>query len=80
MLAAIAHEVGHIIFFFLDGKESYDKEAEEMKADSYVKKVLLEYHSIETLKCLINSGSYPKEMCAQMERRIERLKCRGLFD
>lgn len=80
MLAAIAHEVGHIIFFFLDGKESYDKEAEEMKADSYVKKVLLEYHSIETLKCLINSGNYPKEMCAQMERRIERLKCRGLFD
>lgn len=80
LLASIAHEVGHVIFFFLSNNETYDNEAEEMKADTYAKKVHLDIPLIESLKLLINSGYYPVELCDQMMRRIERLKSKGLFE
>lgn len=79
LLAALAHEVGHLIFYFLNNKEMYDKEAEEMKADSYAKRVHLDIPLKEVLNLLRKSERYPSELCEQMQRRIDNLNQRGLY-
>ena len=60
MLAAIAHEVGHIIFYFLDGKEN-KRDMEEVICDNYACRMGLGKPLASVLDKLINLGGYSQE-------------------
>ena len=54
--AAIAHEVGHIMYFYLDNKDSYPNE--EVYADNIACRIGLRYSIISLLDKLISCGRY----------------------
>jgi hypothetical protein len=70
LLAAMAHEVGHIIFFFLTNKEMYSKSIEEIKADEYAAIMGLGVPLVSAICKMIDIGLYNKKMIKQMEFRI----------
>ncbi len=55
--AAIAHEIGHVIFFFIEDKEN-KKDMEEVICDQYACRMGLADSLISLLDKLISSGDY----------------------
>ena len=57
--AAVAHEIGHVIFFFIEDKEN-KKDMEEVICDQYACRIGLADSLISLLDKLISSGDYPQ--------------------
>lgn len=74
MMAAIAHEIGHIIFFFLENKEIYSKSCEEVKADGYAKIMGLEDPLKSVLHKMKNSDLFSQEQKNVIESRLRFLE------
>lgn len=70
-LASIAHEVGHIILYFLTNNVLYDQ---EKKADEYVATMGLGYPLKSVLMKLVNSGLYSEEYCEYFNSRISHIE------
>lgn len=70
MMAAIAHEIGHVIMFFREDKENFQGQAEEVCCDSYACKIGLAVSLSSLLSKLINSNLYTKEQSAVMKNRL----------
>ena len=60
MYAAIAHEVGHVIFFFKEEKEN-KKDFEEIICDYYACLMGLAESLVSLLNKLIRSGDYSQD-------------------
>ena len=70
MIAAIAHEVGHIIFYFKTNKEDFQGQAEEVCCDTYACRMGLAIPLCSLLEKLIDSGDYQMELINQMKNRL----------
>ena len=70
MIAAIAHEVGHIIFYFKTNKEDFQGQAEEVSCDTYACRMGLAIPLCSLLEKLIDSGDYQMELVNQMKNRL----------
>ena len=70
MMAAIAHEIGHIMFFFKSDKEKYGGQAEEVFCDQFACKIGLAKPLNTLLNKLVLSGDYKEELVRQMKNRI----------
>lgn len=70
MIAAIAHEVGHIIFYFKTNKEDFQGQAEEVCCDTYACRMGLAIPLCSLLEKLIDSGDYQMELVNQMKNRL----------
>ena len=64
--AAIAHEIGHILYFYLENKDSYP--CEEIYADSIACRIGLSNPTISIIDKLISSGKY-QDLEKQLEIR-----------
>jgi len=71
MLAAVAHEVGHIILFFHEKKAWSHGDGEEMQCDDYACKMGLKEEMVSLLNKMIDSGEYEQEKTECFRRRIE---------
>ena len=71
-LAAIAHEIGHIMFFFLEDKQI----DEEFKADDFACKMGLSEELLGLLEKLKNSGVYNEATTYHLGLRIEAIRRR----
>lgn len=69
-LAAIAHEIGHIMFFFLENKQI----DEEFKADEYACQMGLSVELLGLLEKLQKSGIYNEHTTRQLELRLKAIK------
>ena len=70
MIAAIAHEVGHIIFYFKTNKEDFQGQGEEVCCDTYACRMGLAIPLCSLLEKLIDSGDYQMELVNQMKNRL----------
>lgn len=71
LLAAIAHEIGHIIFYFLEDKSSCSEQLhEELISDMYACRIGLKESLSSLLNKLIQSGLYPNGQKLQMIIRL----------
>ena len=70
MFAAIAHEVGHIILFFREDKNSYKGQAEEVCCDMYACKIGLAVPLSSLLKKMIESHLYSLEQVDILKNRL----------
>lgn len=68
--AAIAHEIGHIMFFFLENKQI----EEEFKADEFACKMGLSEELLGLLQKLKNSGIYNETTTDHLRLRIEAIR------
>lgn len=57
-MAAFAHELGHLAFFFLERKSQMDSLSEEVYADTYPRDLGLQKYLSSILKKLIESNLY----------------------
>jgi hypothetical protein len=73
IMASVAHEVGHIIFFFLTNKAIYGKTGEEIVADEYATRMGLGEHLKSALIKLMGSGLYSEGQRDLMRIRIQRI-------
>lgn len=69
MMAAIAHEIGHIMFFFKSDKEIFVGQSEEVYCDMFACKMGLGKPLNTLLNKLIKSGDYQEELNKQMKTR-----------
>lgn len=69
-LAAIAHEIGHIMFFFLENKQI----DEEFKADEFACQMGLSVELLGLLEKLQKSGIYNEHTTRQLELRLKAIK------
>lgn len=74
MIAAIAHEVGHIIFYFKTNKEDFQGQAEEVSCDTYACRMGLAIPLYSLLEKLIKTGNYQLELVNQMINRLLYIK------
>lgn len=77
MIAAIAHEVGHIIFYFKTNKEDFQGQGEEACCDIYACRMGLSKPLYSILEKLICSGDYPEALVNQMKNRQIYMKLFG---
>ena len=70
IMAAIAHEIGHIVFFFKSDKEQYVGQAEEVYCDQFVCKIGLAKPLYTLLNKLVLSGDYQEELVQQIKNRL----------
>lgn len=70
-LAAIAHEIGHIMYFFLEGKERLN---EELKADEFAGKMGFAAALSRLLEKLAEANSYDEEAKNDLMYRSSVLK------
>jgi deoxycytidylate deaminase len=70
MMAAIAHEIGHIMFFFKSDKEKYGGQAEEVYCDQFACKIGLAKPLYTLLNKLVLSGDYQEELVQQIKNRL----------
>jgi deoxycytidylate deaminase len=70
MIAAIAHEIGHIIFYFKTNKEDFQGQGEEVCCDTYACRMGLAIPLCSLLEKLIDSGDYQMELVNQMKNRL----------
>lgn len=70
MLAAVAHEVGHIMFYFHTEKDKYNGNIEEMICDSYACRMGLKDEMISLLKKMVESGECSQNQVKQFKLRI----------
>jgi hypothetical protein len=68
LLAGVAHEVGHIIFYFRTDKDQLHG-FEEINSDYYASEMGLLHPLLTLLRKLITSGLYPDELVEQMRQR-----------
>ena len=68
-MAAFAHELGHLAFFFLNSKCQMDSLAEEVYADTYPRDLGLQKHLSSILKKLIESNWYDKTLTELIKYR-----------
>lgn len=68
--AAIAHEIGHIIFFFLENKQIN----EELKADEFACKMGLSVELLGLLEKIKRANIYDKSTTKHMELRLKAIK------
>lgn len=73
IMASAAHEVGHIIFYFLSNKAIYDKFGEEIIADEYATRMGLGNQLKSALIKLKSSDLYPEVQRNLMRIRIQRI-------
>lgn len=73
MKAAIAHEVGHIMFFFIEDKNNYRGLSEEIICDKYVCQMGLKTYLKSLLQKLIKSRLYPENQNQQIQIRLSAL-------
>lgn len=66
--AAIAHEIGHMIFYFLENKEN-EKDIEEVICDQYVCRMGLADSLFSLLDKLIGSGDYSQDHVRLLSNR-----------
>lgn len=66
--AAIAHEIGHVIFFFIEDKEN-KKDMEEVICDQYACRMGLADSLISLLDKLIGSGDYSQDHVRLLSNR-----------
>ena len=58
--ASIAHEIGHILYFFMNNKADYPgQQGEEIYCDSIASKIGLTAELLSTIIKLENSGLFP---------------------
>lgn len=69
-LAAIAHEIGHIFFFFLENKPI----EEELKADEFACKIGLSIELLELLEKIKGANIYNEATTKYLERRSMAIK------
>lgn len=69
-LAAIAHEIGHIMFFFIENKQIN----EEIKADEFACKMGLSVELLGFLKKLQKSDIYNEPTIRHLELRLQAIK------
>lgn len=74
MMAAIAHEVGHIIFYFKTNKEDFQGQAEEVSCDTYACRMGLAIPLCSLLEKQIYTGDYQMELVNQMKNRLFYIK------
>jgi deoxycytidylate deaminase len=74
MIAAIAHEVGHIIFYFKTNKEDFQGQAEEVSCDTYACRMGLAIPLCSLLEKQIYTGDYQMELVNQMKNRLFYIK------
>lgn len=74
MIAAIAHEVGHIIFYFKTNKEDFQGQAEEVSCDTYACRMGLAIPLCSLLEKQIYTGDYQMEFVNQMKNRLFYIK------
>lgn len=72
LLAGIAHEIGHVIFYFRDDKEEC-KEYEEFISDFYAHQIGLKIPLVSLLQKLVSFELYPKEQNESILLRIKHL-------
>ena len=72
-MAAIAHEVGHIIHHFNETLNTAGTMMIEIKADEVVAKLGIAEHLKSVLHKLKSSKRYSKEQCQLMDLRIQML-------
>ena len=70
IMAAIAHEIGHIVFFFKSDKEQYVGQAEEVYCDQFACKIGLAKPLYTLLNKLVLSGDYQEELVQQIKNRL----------
>ena len=70
MFAAIAHEIGHIILFFREDKNSYKGQVEEVGCDMYACKIGLAVPLSSLLRKLIESHLYSLEQVDILKNRL----------
>lgn len=70
-LAALAHEIGHIIIYFREDKKECQGQAEEIYSDLYVCKMGLGDSLCTLIHKMINSGEYPNGLMNQMKTRLK---------
>lgn len=76
-LAAIAHEIGHILFFFLENKEDYPgPNGEEIYCDSIACKIGLSAEMLSIIIKLINDKNYSEFSCSLYIRKNILKHCR----
>lgn len=70
--SAIAHEIGHILFFFLDNKANYPGPCgEEIYCDSIAARIGLSVELLSTIEKLENSGLFPDSTsCFEIRKLI----------
>lgn len=70
--SAIAHEIGHILFFFLDNKVNYPGSCgEEIYCDSIAVRIGLSVELLSTIEKIENSGMFPDStICFEIRKLI----------
>lgn len=74
-MAAISHEVGHIIHHFNEALSKAGNMMVEIKADEVVAKLGMAEPLKSVLHKLKSSNRYSKEQCQLMDLRIQMLSC-----
>lgn len=73
--AAIAHEIGHIIYRFFDKKEQFPKgQGEEIFADSIAAEIGLAEELLSLLEKMVSSGLF-QDSVSRFGMRIKYLQC-----
>lgn len=73
-LAALTHEIGHIIMYFRADKEECQGQAEEIYSDLYACKIGLGDSLCTLIHKMINSDEYPNGLVNQMKTRLQWIK------
>lgn len=73
IMASTAHEIGHIIFFFLTNKAIYDNVGEEIMADSYATRMGLGEQLKSTLTKLMESDLNSEGQRDMMRLRVQKI-------
>lgn len=73
-LAAVAHEIGHIVLFFSSKKELIKGEWEEMISDIFACRMGLSLPLSSLLKKLVSSGFYSNGQIQLMKKRLSNIE------
>ena len=68
--AAVAHEIGHIIFYFNSYKDMFQGEAEEIISDNYACRMGLSLPLSSLIKKMMSSGLYSDIQVQLMKKRL----------
>ena len=74
IMACLAHEIGHIAYFFIENKKCYNSFYQETYADEYALTIGLEEHLCSVLNKLIKSELYCENLKKMISTRIKLIK------
>ena len=72
--AAIAHEIGHVIFQLSSQKDYFQDQIEELFSDDYACKIGLKSSLLSILNKFVNSGFYTEEKLRPIWERISAIE------